>query len=452
MPARRQALIDALGERLDRRADFPQPVTRPRIRRIEAGSDQRGEFVIARGEFFVQGAASADDRLFDRRELALDQARQRLALRLDPQDGVLAALDDGSLECRQSVLHRRIDDLRVRIQRQIDRGVMPHGGVLEIVEVPARRLVDTAVEVGHSLVEFAAAVRHDRVDRLDMGGDAVAECARVNADPVDHESPPTPTSASRVCNCRPSCSVLSDKAPTRAPPREAIVSSNVVSREVKVSWMLSPLNEIAATASLAVVANLPPAYSAASVQCASASRARSPNSLLGRAALGVDRLDGALGYGVDLAADRVGALVERRSQLRLPRREMLGPVVVGGIESRACILRALGDLRSEAIGGQPYGVLQRLTAHDDRFVQPIGHLVQAGHQVLGAFAERFRERAAARLDAVQQALAAFVELVGDRMAGLGELARYGLAVEADRLRRLCAARGRNARVGPGCVR
>ena len=317
---------------------------------------------------------------------------------------------------------------------------MPHGGVLEIVEVPARRLVDTAVEFGHSLVEFAAAVRHDRVDRLDMAGDALAERPGVNADPFDHGVAayadqrvqglqlPTQLLGPFGQGAHQGAAARGHRLFECGQPRSQGLVDALAAERDRGDRLARGRGEPSA----GVLGRFRPMRERLSRAFA--------ESLLGCAALGVDRLDDALGYGVDLAADRVGALVERRSQLRLPRREMLGPVVVGGIESRACVLRALGDLRSEAIGGRPYGVLQRLTAHDDGFVQPIGHLVQAGHQVLGAFAERFRERAAARLDAVQQALAAFVELVGDRMAGLGELARDELAVEADRLRRLCAAR------------
>ena len=320
-------------------------------------------------------------------------------------------------------------------ERQIDRGVMPHRGVFEAVEVPARGLVDPSVMFGQSLVEIAAPVGHDRFDRFDMAGDAVAEGARMKADPFDDGVAAVADERLQGLQllsqlfrlfgqgAHEGAAARTQRVFERGQPRSQGLVDALAADRNRGDRLACGRSEPFA----GVVGHFRPMrerFARAYVEA-----------LLGRASVGVDRVDSALGRGIDLAAERAGALVERGAQLRLPRREMLGPMVVGGIESRARVLRALGDLRGQSVGGGSDGVLEGLTAHDDRFVQPIGHIVQTRHQVFGALAERFRERAAGRLDAVEHVLAAFAEFVSDGLAGLRELA----ATVSPRSRIACAA-------------
>ena len=113
LAARFQTLFDLLCKPFQRGAKLAQALARARIRRIEARRDERREILIAFGQALIERAAALDNRLLDRKQLAVDERGERRDLGFDARDSLLASLHDRGLEHSEAILHRALDGARV---------------------------------------------------------------------------------------------------------------------------------------------------------------------------------------------------------------------------------------------------------------------------------------------------------------------------------------------------
>ncbi len=312
--------------------------------------------------------------------------------------------------------------------------------VFEFRQTRVRGFLEARAVVRQTVVEFGLTIGHDGVDGLDVSAEILAEARRVRADPLDDAVAALPhQSRERIqllvqltsfgaqrgdqrgaapakrflegCNCRGERLVHAVAADGDRGDRLARGRGEFVAG---LRDLLAPLRQRRLRGFLKAFLNC----------CA----------LVG------DRLDRALHGLLDLAAQSARGLVDVTAQLRVARLEMLRPCGACRVQEGARVLRRRAEGAGQPLACAGERLLERLPAHNDRFVQPLGRHAEPRGEFVAVAEYGLGKLATAGLETLDEVIASFAELSRQDVARRGQTRRHRVAMELDRLDRLSAAR------------